>query len=423
MSAHSCLISKITAREILDSRGFPTVEAEVWLRGGLTASASVPSGASTGSAEAWELRDGDKDRYFGKGVSKAVHNITKIISPALENFDVNNQLGVDNKLIELDGTVNKKRLGANATLAVSLAVARAGALCERQPLYLYLSKLFNNGHTSIPRPMMNFINGGKHADTNLEIQEVMIIPNIRNSAGVVSFAECLEAGVEIFHALGEIFKKNNLDTDLGNEGGLAPNFENPEQPIKLLLLAIEQAGFKAGDNISLGLDVAASEFYNEGKYLFNGEQRTAEQMMELYADWFKKYYLLSIEDGLSEDDWSGWVTMTKLFGNQHLLVGDDLFVTNKERLQKGIEQGAGNAIIIKPNQIGTLTEAVTALQLAKQNNYKVIVSHRSGETMDDFISDLAVGLGADFIKAGSVARGERVVKYNRLLAIEQELKK
>ncbi len=422
MSAHSCLINKVSAREILDSRGNPTVEAEVWLRGGVRASASSPSGASTGKFEALELRDNDLARYGGKGVSKAVQNIVKVISPALEHSDVSNQESVDKKLIELDGTPNKSRLGANATLAVSLAVARAASLCHRQPLYQYLSDLFNDGKTSIPRPMMNFINGGRHADTNLEIQEVMAIPNFQKS-GNIDFTSCLEAGASIFHKLEEILKKNNMDTDLGNEGGFAPIFENPEQPIQLLLEAVAAAGYQAGVNVDLGLDVAASEFFKDGIYRFNKQDYSSGQLIDLYQDWINKYYILSIEDGLDQEDWKGWSQMTRVLGNKNLMVGDDLFVTNKIRLQRGIDEKSANAIIIKPNQIGTLSEAVEAMQLAKSAGLKTIVSHRSGETMDDFITDLAVGLKADFIKAGSVARGERVAKYNRLLAIEQELNK
>lgn len=423
MNVHNCLISKITAREILDSRGLPTVEAEVWLRGGISAVASVPSGTSTGKFEALELRDGDKNRYLGKGVTLAVKNIQKIISPSLENFDVNNQLMIDNKLIELDATQNKSQLGANAILAVSLACARAGSLCHRLPLYSYLNEIYNGGKMAVPLPLMNFINGGRHADTNLQVQEIVIIPKFFNSDGLVNFSECIQAGAEIFSNLALLFKDHNLDTDLGYEGGYAPNFEGPDQAIQLLLEGIEKAGYNLGKQVVIGLDMAASEFYASGLYKFNNQDFTADDLISLYERWAKDYPLFSIEDGLDQEDWLSWTKMTTRLGKKILLVGDDLFVTNKIRLQQGIDSQAGNAVIVKPNQIGTLSETVEIIKIAKRTGYKVIVSHRSGETMDTFIADLAVGLGADFIKAGSVARGERVVKYNRLLAIEQELNK
>jgi len=416
-------IKNIQAREILDSRGNPTVETCVWLDNGMRAKAGVPSGASTGAHEAVELRDDDAKRYGGLGVLNAIKNVEKKISPKLAGMEITEQEKIDNTMIKLDGTANKSKLGANAILSVSLACARAGAMAEGVELYKYINKSYElrvAGY-ELPTPCFNIFNGGKHADTNLDFQEFMIIPTL-----VTSFKEKVRAGAEIFHALGDILKKAGYDTDVGNEGGYAPDIVSSIQAIELIIAAIMKAGYRPGGQISLGIDVGSSQLYNQadGKYIFKLDRAsfTADTLTGLYYDWFRKYPIIYLEDGLAEDDWSGWQKLNKELGADIMLVGDDLFVTNSERLRKGLAERAANAILIKPNQVGTLTEAMACIKLAKQHNYKVIVSHRSGETTDDFIADLAVAAGADFIKAGSLARGERVSKYNRLMEIEENLK-
>ncbi len=418
-------IKKVNASEILDSRGDPTVEVAVEVVGGIKAIASVPSGASTGKHEAHELRDGDRKRYNGKGVLKAVKNVNTEINRILKGMDVTKQLELDNKMIEVDGTRNKERLGANAILGVSLACARAGSLVLKLPLYKYLRQTFsiNSNHFPLPHTMMNLINGGRHADSNLEIQEILIIPQIYSVNHQVDIKECVRVGSEVFHALGKIFKKEKLDIDVGNEGGYAPDFRIYNQPFDLLIKAINQAGFEPGKQVSIGLDIAASEFYSTGKYNFQGQRLSAEGLIELYQDWFNRWPIISLEDGLQEDDWSGWVKLTKKFKNKFQLVGDDLFVTNINRLRMGVELDAADAIVIKLNQIGTVSETVTTAKFAQAAGYKIVVSHRSGETTDSFIADLAVALKADYLKAGSVVRGERVAKYNRLMEIAAELSK
>ncbi|MFA4936683.1 MAG: phosphopyruvate hydratase [Patescibacteria group bacterium] len=418
-------IKKITAREILDSRGDPTVEVTVEVVGGTKATAAVPSGASTGKHEAHELRDNDKKRYGGKGVLKAIKNVNTEINKLLKGKDVIQQSEIDKQLIELDGTKNKERIGANAILGTSLACARAGSLAVKVPLYKYIRQTFSIVAKDFPLPhaMINLVNGGRHADSNLEIQEIMIIPQIYSTGGEVNIKECVRLGSEVFHALGKIFNKEKLDIDLGNEGGYAPDFRSYNQPFDLLLQAINKAGFEPGKQVALGLDVAASEFYSNGKYDFQGQQLSADGLISLYEEWLNRWPIISLEDGLHEDDWSGWIKLTKKFKDKCNLVGDDLFVTNINRLRMGVELGAANAIIIKFNQIGTLSETITTTKFAQDHGYKIVVSHRSGETADTFIADLAVAVKADFLKAGSVARGERVAKYNRLIEIATELNK
>lgn len=416
-------IKKITAREILDSRGNPTVEARVELLNGMVAKASVPSGASTGMHEACELRDGDKTRYHGQGVLKAVANVNEKIAPALKAMKVTEQELIDKTMIELDGTANKSNLGANAILAVSLACARAAAMSEEQELFQYLNEKYSFGkdRLHLPTPSFNIFNGGKHADTNLDFQEFMILP-LRD----VSFSEKVRMGAEIFHELGYVLKAGGYDTDLGNEGGYAPDIQSSIQAIEFIVAAMINAGYKPGADIGLGIDVGSSELYSndEKKYIFKLDQAhfTATDLVGLYHEWFRKYPIISIEDGLGEDDWSGWRDMTKELGKEMLIIGDDLFVTNKERLARGIKEGAANAILVKLNQIGTLTETMETVKLAQANNYKIMISHRSGETCDDFIADLAVAVGAEYIKSGSLARGERLAKYNRLMEIEGVIK-
>jgi len=413
-------IKTISAREILDSRGNPTVEAKVILDNGQMAKASVPSGASTGQHEALELRDGNIRRYHGLGVLKAVNNVNKIIAPQLKGHDILDIVGIDHLMIKLDGTSNKKKLGANAILAVSLACARAGALSIGLPLYRYLAKSYGFKKLSLPTPSFNIINGGLHASTNLDFQEFMILP-LRST----SFAEKLRLGAEVFHELGKVMKEKNLDTDLGNEGGYAPDFKKREQAIELILLAISRSGYKAGKDVALGMDIGSSELYDEAtkKYYLPLDKKrlSSSQLINLYKNWIKKYPIVSIEDGLAENDWTNWQLLTKDLGQKTMLIGDDLFVTDINRLRQGIELKAANAILIKLNQIGTLTETMETIKLAKQHNYRIMISHRSGETADDFIADLAVAVGAEYIKAGSVARGERLAKYNRLTEIEVEL--
>jgi len=417
-------IKKITAREILDSRGNPTLEVKVLLSSGIIGKASVPSGASTGSHEAVELRDNDKRRYGGKGVLKAVKNVNDPINYLLKGLDVTRQQDIDRLMIKLDNTPNKREIGANASLGVSLACARAGALSLGMPLYKYLRKIYNVHYQNfkMPIPLMNVFNGGKHADTNLDLQEFMIIP-----ISPKKIKEKVRAGAEIFHALGEVLFAKGYDTDVGNEGGYAPDIGKTTDAISFILEAIRKAGYKAGrDKIAIGIDVAATEIYNKKtkRYIFNTDKKklNTQQLINLYQDWYKKYPLFSLEDGLAEDDWSGWKKLTAKLGSKCLLIGDDLFVTDVKRLQKGIDEQVANAILVKPNQIGTLTETMAAIYTAKINNYKVIISHRSGETADTFIADLAVAVNADYIKAGSLSRSERVEKYNRLMEIEEELK-
>ena len=409
------IITQVYAREILDSRGNPTVEVEVVLEDGTMGRAAVPSGASTGVHEAVELRDGDKRRYAGKGVIKAVENVNDVIADALIGLDATRQIEIDELLIRLDDTPNKAKLGANAILGVSMAVAKAAANYVGLPLYQYLGGA--NAH-ELPVPMMNILNGGQHADNNVDIQEFMIMP-----AGAANFSECLRMNVEIYHALKGILKDKGLSTGLGDEGGFAPNLESNAEALDVIMEAIEKAGYKAGKDIVLAMDVAASEFYKDGKYhmLAEGAPKTSAQMVNYLAGLVEKYPIISIEDGLAEDDWKGWAALTKKLGDKVQLVGDDLFVTNAQRLQMGIDKKVGNAILIKVNQIGTLTETFRAVELAKRHGYTAIVSHRSGETEDTTMADIAVALNAGQIKSGAPARTDRVAKYNQLLRIEEDL--
>ena len=408
-------IKEIKAREILDSRGNPTVEAEVILTTGEVGSAAVPSGASTGSREALELRDHDEKRYLGKGVLQAVYAIRQDLSKALKGFEVTHQAEIDNLMIELDGTENKAKYGANALLAVSLAVAKAAASYRKEPLYQYLG---NQAACVLPVPMMNIINGGAHADNNLDFQEFMILP-----VGAPTFSDALRAGAEIFHHLKRLLKAKKYNTNVGDEGGFAPDLPNQEAACEFILAAISEAGYVAGKDICLGLDVASNELYRDGKYHLSGEKRvlSREEFIDYLAHFVDQYPIISIEDGMAEDDWEGWAELTKRLGNRVQLVGDDLFVTNTLLLQKGIKQHVANAILIKPNQIGTLTETLAAIHLAKSVNYNTIISHRSGETEDTCIADLAVGTNAGQIKTGSLCRTDRVAKYNQLLRIEEAL--
>ena len=408
-------IIDVRAREILDSRGNPTVEADVILASGAMGRAAVPSGASTGEREAVELRDGDKSRYLGKGVTKAVAAVNNELRAAVIGLDVNDQAALDQRLIDTDGSANKQRLGANALLSVSLANAVAGADESGLPLYRYLGG--DNART-LPVPMMNIVNGGSHADNSVDFQEFMIIP-----AGLPSFSEALRAGTEIFHALKAVLNKKGLNTAVGDEGGFAPDLKSNEEAIELILQAIDNAGYKAGSDIMLALDVASSEFHKDGEYFLQSENKrlSAEQMGDLLADWVSKYPIISIEDGMDENDWAGWKYLTDKIGANVQLVGDDLFVTNTEILKKGIDQNIANAILIKLNQIGTLTETRNALEMAATAKYGAIMSHRSGETEDTFIADLAVASQCGQIKTGSLSRSDRVAKYNQLLRIEAEL--
>ncbi|WP_406677616.1 phosphopyruvate hydratase [Moorella sp. ACPs] len=409
------IINDIYAREILDSRGNPTVEVEVFLEGGGWGRAAVPSGASTGAYEAVELRDKDEKRYFGKGVLDAVNNVNAIIAPELVGMDALDQREVDRQLIELDGTPNKSKLGANAILGVSLAVAKAAADALGLPLYRYLGGV--NAHT-LPVPMMNILNGGKHADNNVDIQEFMVMP-----AGAGDFAGALRMGAEVFHSLKAVLKAKGLGTAVGDEGGFAPNLRSNVEAIEVILEAITKAGYEPGKDCFIALDPASTELYRDGKYVFAGEgvTRTSEEMIEFWADLVEKYPIISIEDGLAEDDWEGWQELTKRLGHKVQLVGDDLFVTNTERLRRGIEMGAANAILIKVNQIGTLTETLEAIEMAKKAGYTAVVSHRSGETEDTTIADIVVAVNAGQIKTGAPSRTDRVAKYNQLLRIEEEL--
>ncbi len=415
-------IDAVHAHEILDSRGNPTLHVSVLLRDGTRGHASVPSGASTGVHEAHELRDGDKNRYRGLGVRKALRNVNEIIGPSMRRRDVADQRGIDEAMCVIDGTANKKRLGANAILGVSLAVAHAGARRAHMPLYAYLREAFDIGlrNFKLPTPFLNVFNGGRHADTNLDMQEFIIIPH-----GISTFSRKLQAGSEIFHALGDVLHEDGLDTDVGNEGGYAPNVGKTESALQYLAEATKRARYKLGKEIGFGIDVAASEFFNPKtkKYDLKTDRHknSAQQMIALYTGWMKKYPLISIEDGLAEDAWSDWEAMTRELGRKLLLIGDDLFATNVVRLQRGINEGVANAILIKPNQIGTLSETMDTIFLAKKHNYKVIISHRSGETTDTTIADIAVAVNAEFIKSGAPSRSERLCKYNRLLEIEEEI--
>jgi enolase 1/2/3 len=410
-------ITEIKAREILDSRGNPTVEADVICSNGIMARAAVPSGASTGEHEAVELRDGDSDRYGGKGVLNAVKNVEESIAPALIGHSVTDQLAVDGVMIELDGTGNKSSLGANAMLAVSLACARAGAQASNQPLYRYLGGPLAR---VMPVPMMNILNGGAHATNSVDFQEFMIVP-----VGAESFADALRMGAEVFHSLKKVLVKRKLATGVGDEGGFAPDLRDDEEAVKVILEAIDGAGYAAGKEIALALDVAASELYtDDGVYTFkksSGAKKDAQGMIDLYQSWLDEYPIVSIEDGLAEDDWEGWAKLTAAIGDRCQLVGDDIFVTNTERLARGIESGVGNAILIKVNQIGTLSETLEAIEMARAAGYLSVISHRSGETEDTFIADLAVATGTGQIKTGSASRTDRVAKYNQLLRIEEEL--
>jgi enolase len=410
-------IESVKAREVLDSRGNPTVEADVVISG-VMGRAIVPSGASTGSREALELRDHDKSRYGGKGVLKAVEAIHKVIAPAMNNKEGMTQASLDKLLIELDGTETKSHLGANALLAVSMAFAKAAAAQSKQPLFAYFGDLIGNKKYSMPMPMMNIINGGAHADNNVDIQEFMIMP-----VGAKTFAERLRYGAEVFHALKSLLKAQGLNTAVGDEGGCAPDLPANHAAIEIILKAIEKAGFVAGKDISLALDMASTEFYKDGLYHLASEHRslTAEQLTDVLDGWVKDYPIISIEDAMAENDWKGWAHLTKQIGSRVQLVGDDLFVTNTAILSKGIEEGVANAILIKPNQIGTVTETLNAIVMAKQAKYGVVISHRSGESEDTTIADLAVGTDAGQIKTGSLCRSDRIAKYNQLLRIEELL--
>ena len=408
-------IIDIVGREILDSRGNPTVECEILLESGATARAAVPSGASTGSREAIELRDGDKSRYLGKGVLTAVNNINTVIADALVGMESSEQALIDRTMIELDGTENKSNLGANALLAVSMAVARASANEAGLPLYRYFG---GSGAMQMPVPMMNIINGGEHADNNLNFQEFMILP-----VGFDSFREALRAGAEVFHNLKKILHDKGMNTAVGDEGGFAPDFKSNAECIETIALAVEAAGYKLGEDILLGLDCAASEFYKNGKYELTGEglSLTSKEMADYLANLVDKFPIVTIEDGLDESDWDGWKYLTDILGKKIQLVGDDLFVTNTKILKEGIEKGIGNSILIKINQIGTLTETFAAIEMAKRAGYTAVISHRSGETEDSTIADIAVGLNAGQIKTGSLSRSDRIAKYNQLLRIEEAL--
>ncbi|HPU61336.1 MAG: phosphopyruvate hydratase [Bacillota bacterium] len=408
-------IVDVYAREILDSRGNPTVEAEVMLADGTVGRAAVPSGASTGSYEALELRDGDPDRYGGKGVEKAVANINDTIGPELEGLDATMQMEIDNIMIELDGTHNKEKLGANAILAVSLACAKAAAESLGLPLYRYIGGTW--AHV-LPVPLMNILNGGAHADNNVDIQEFMIAP-----VGAVTFREALRMGAEVFHSLRSVVRKKGLNTAVGDEGGIAPDLKSNEEALDLIISAIETAGYKPGDDVLIALDAAASEMYKDGLYVFEGEgkKRTSEEMVEFWTDLVSRYPIISIEDGFAEDDWDGWKKMTENLGDRVQIVGDDLFVTNTERIERGIRDGVGNSVLIKVNQIGTLTETLAAIDMAHRAGYTAVISHRSGETEDVTISHIAVATSSGQIKTGAPSRTDRVAKYNELLRIEDLL--
>ena len=406
-------IIDVWAREILDSRGNPTVEVDVVLDNGVWGRASVPSGASTGEKEALELRDGDKERYLGKGVRKAVDNVNEVIAPEVIGLDPFDQVGIDKLLIELDGTENKSRLGANAILGVSLAVAKAAANELELPLYRYIGGV---NAKVLPVPMMNVLNGGAHADNNVDIQEFMILP-----WGAPSFSEALRMGAETFHHLKAVLKSKGYSTNVGDEGGFAPNLSSNQEALDVLMEAIERAGYKPGEDIAIAIDSASSTFYRDGKYLVDGRELTVDELIEWYKKLIEAYPIVSIEDGVDENDWEGWKKLTEELGDRILLVGDDVFVTNTKLIKKGIEENVANAVLIKLNQIGTLTETLDAIELARTHGYKTIISHRSGETEDTTIADLAVAVNSGFIKTGSLSRTDRVCKYNQLLRIEEEL--
>ncbi len=408
-------IARFTAREILDSRGNPTLEVDCILANGIMGRASVPSGASVGSFEALEMRDKDPKRYLGKGVLKAIANIHDVISPRLVGMDATDQFQIDQMLIELDGTKNKSKLGANAILGVSLAVCRAAAVCAGLPIYRLLG---GAGTRFTPTPFLNIINGGLHAPNNLDFQEYMIVP-----AGFPTFRDAIRAAAEIYQTLKKILEAKNLPTTVGDEGGMAPNFSSNEEPLQIIMQAIEQAGYIPGEQVYLAIDVAASTIYRDGVYLLsNPEKRTvtANELIGLYAEWTERYPIISIEDGLAEEDWAGWHELTSRLGKRVQLVGDDIFVTNIERLHRGIQEGAANAVLVKPTQIGTVSETIDCVKVAMENGYRAIVSHRSGETDDHFIADLAVAVNCGQIKTGAPCRGERTAKYNRLIRIEEE---
>lgn len=410
------IITQIHARQIFDSRGNPTIEVDVTTESGATGRAAVPSGASTGKHEAVELRDDDATKYMGKGVLKAVDNVNNRIAEELVGFSVYEQGLIDKIMLEMDGTSNKANLGANAILGVSLAAARAAAQDAGMPLYRYVGGV---GATTMPVPMMNILNGGSHADNSIDFQEFMIMPT-----GAPSFSEALRWGTEIFHHLKNVLKKQGFSTNVGDEGGFAPNIKSNEEAIKIVLQAIEVAGYRPGEDVFIAMDAAVSEFYVDGMYHFKkstGDKLTSSQMVDYWADWVKKYPIISLEDGMDEDDWTGWKALTERVGKQTQLVGDDLFVTNVSRLQRGIDEGIANAILIKVNQIGTLSETIDAVNLGRRNGYKSIMSHRSGETEDNTIADLAVALNTGQIKTGSASRSDRMAKYNQLLRIEEEL--
>ena len=409
------LLARVHGRQILDSRGNPTVEVEVTLSDGSTGRAAVPSGASTGMHEAWELRDGDKNVYLGKGVLQAVQNINTTIADNLMGWDALDQIGIDQRLIELDGTPNKKKLGANAILGVSLAVAKAAAVFCQQPLYRYLGGV---GANLLPAPMMNIINGGAHADNSVDLQEFMVMP-----LGFQRFSDALRCGCEIFHNLKKVLHDKKLSTGVGDEGGFAPDLKSNREALDLIMMAIEKAGYRPGEQVRIALDAAATEFYDSKtkSYTIDGKAISVEKIVDLWDDWCRNYPIISIEDGCSEDDWAGWKLLTDRLGGRVQLVGDDLFVTNTERLERGIKEGIANSILIKVNQIGTLTETISAIHLAHRNGYTSISSHRSGETEDATIADLAVAMGTGQIKTGSASRSDRMAKYNQLLRIEEEL--
>ncbi len=418
----STKIVRVRGRQILDSRGNPTVEADVVLAGGTLGRAAVPSGASTGEHEALELRDGDKSYYLGRGVLKAVANVNSAIATAVVGMTATDQRALDRRMLETDGTPNKGKLGANAILAVSMAAARAAALASRQPLYKYLSRLSSDSSAStLPVPMMNILNGGAHADNSVDVQEFMVMP-----VGAKTFDEALRMGVEVFHQLKAVLKKRGYSTAVGDEGGFAPNLRSNEEAIELVLEAISSAGYKPGQDAAIALDPAASEFYDKasGKYVFkksDKSMRTSEQMVEFWASWVRQFPIVSLEDGMSEDDWPGWKHLTLELGNKIQLVGDDIFVTNPKIFARGISEGIANAILIKLNQIGTVTETIEAIEMARKADYRSVVSHRSGETEDTFIADFVVAMGTGQIKTGSASRTDRVAKYNQLLRIEEEL--
>ncbi|HUY19028.1 MAG TPA: phosphopyruvate hydratase [Candidatus Binataceae bacterium] len=408
-------ITQIHAREILDSRGNPTIEVDMRLHDGSFGRAAVPSGASTGAHEALELRDGNPKRYGGKGVLRAVANVNQMIAHHLMGADATDQAAIDRRMLELDGTENLSKLGANAILGVSLAAAHAAAACRKQPLYLYL---YREGGC-LPVPMMNVLNGGQHADSSVDMQEFMIVPQ-----GASTFSDALRMGAEVFHKLAAVLKKRGYSTNVGDEGGFAPNLKSNEEPLEAILEAITQAGYRPGADVAIALDPASSEFFENGRYVFSRSDRkarSAEEMVRFYADWIARYPIVSIEDGLAEDDWDGWRLLTRELGAKVQLVGDDIFVTNPKRFERGISEQVANSILIKLNQIGTLTETLRVMDMARRAGYTAVVSHRSGETEDTTIADLAVATGAGQIKTGSVSRGERTAKYNRLIRIEEEL--